>query len=400
MKQQLKRDDERYGAAAPQPRSATSEMSVRAERFALLNLMEDAVAAKQRADMLVKELQEANDRLRLLIESATDCSIFTTDRQGIVNSWNSGSERIYGFREDEIIGRSIELLFTQEDRERQMHIREMEEAIANGRALDERWHRRKDGSVFYASGVTQPLGGSGNEGFVKIARDMTEHIHADQARREKELMQTLVDAQEAERRRIARDLHDELGQQLTALRLKLDGVSKEAPKALESSITEVQDIAKSIDEGVDFLAWELRPAALDDLGLVPALEKYVREWSNYAQVAGSLNASVKEDRRFDPPVETALYRIVQEGLNNIHKHAGAKHADVLLRLRNGNIIMIITDDGVGFEPAACPPSGKGIGLIGIKERVQMIGGKFEIESSVGSGTTLYIKAPTKKAPAN
>ena len=175
-----------------------------------------------------EDLRISNERLRLLIESATDVSIFTTDAKGIVNSWNSGSARIYGFEDGEISGKDVAIVFTDEDRSRNEHLKEMEEAVRNGRALDERWHKRKDGTVFFASGLTQPIGEGGAEGFVNIARDMTERMRAEKARREKELMQTLVNAQELERRRIARDLHDELGQQLTALRLKLDRVSDEA----------------------------------------------------------------------------------------------------------------------------------------------------------------------------
>jgi PAS domain S-box-containing protein len=340
-----------------------------------------------------EDLRISNERLRLLIESATDVSIFTTDRNGIVNSWNSGSARIYGFADEEIIGRDVAVLFTDEDRKSGEHLKEMEEAIRSGRALDERWHKRKDGTMFFASGLTQPIGDGGAEGFVKIARDMTDRLRAEKARREKELMQTLVNAQELERRRIARDLHDELGQQLTALRLKLDRVSDEAAGPLEKQITEVKEIAKNLDEGVDFLAWELRPAALDDLGLVPAIEKFAKEWSAYSGVAAEVTASASAERRFDPAIETALYRIVQEALNNVHKHAKANGAGVTLRTHRGKVVLVIDDDGKGFDPNDPSTRTRGMGLVGMNERVQMIGGTLEIESEPGRGTTLFVKAP-------
>lgn len=341
----------------------------------------------------VRALRESGERMRLLMESATETAIFTTDRDGAINTWNSGSERLYGYPEGEILGRNAEILFTDDDRERGAHAREMETALESGRALDERWHRRKDDSTFFASGLTQPLGENGEQGFVKISRDMTERLRTEHARHEKELMQTLVNAQENERARIARDLHDELGQQLTALRLKLDRVSLDLPEPLETPINEVKDIAKSIDEGVDFLAWELRPAALDDLGLVPALEKYVREWSLYSGVAVRLNAPRMMDYRLEPEVETALYRIVQEGLNNILKHAKALNAALTVRQRNDSVVLIIDDDGEGFDPEDPVARSRGIGLIGLQERVQMIGGSLEIESEPGHGTTLFVKAP-------
>ena len=395
------------GGAVPVLSMDREYEELKAARRAALNLMEDAVAARRTADELVEalrkevelrkraeeELRESNERMRLLIESATDYSIFTTDPNGIVNSWNTGSGRIYGYAEEEIIGKDVALLYTDEDRESEEHVREMEEALQHGRALDERWHRRKDGTVFYASGVTQPLGEGGNGGFVKIARDMTDLMIIERARREKELLQKLVDAQEQERKRIARDLHDELGQQLTALRLKLDHMGAEASEPLSGEVTEAQEIAKSIDEGVDFLAWELRPAALDDLGLLPALEKFVREWSNYSGVKGNVSATAAIERRFEPAVETALYRIVQEALNNVYKHADAQQAQISVRLRRGKLLVIVDDDGRGFDPKNPSVRGRGIGLIGMKERVQMIGGTLEIESAEGQGTTLYVKVP-------
>jgi len=202
-----------------------------------------------------------------------------------------------------------------------------------------------------------------------------------------------VNAQELERRRIARDLHDELGQQLTALRLKLDHVGHEAPGPLESSITEAKEIAKNIDEGVDFLAWELRPAALDDFGLIPALEKFAKEWSTYSGVAAEVTASTSAERRFDTAVETAFYRIVQEALNNVHKHADAKQAGVSLRTRRGKLVLVIDDDGKGFDPEDPSVRSRGMGLVGMSERVQMIGGTLDIESAPGRGTTLFVKAP-------
>ena len=352
--------------------------------------------------LIEEELLLSNERMRLLIESATEFSIFTTDVNGIINSWNTGSQRIYGYTEDEIIGQEVAILFTEEDRKRGAHVRELEVASNDGRAHDERWHLRKDGTTFFASGLTQPIGEDGREGFVKIARDMTEQIRAQQAKREKERLTILVEAQEAERRRIARDLHDELGQQLTALRLKLDRASMDAPPPLEGPIAEAQEIAKNIDEGVDFLAWELRPAALDDLGLVPALEKFVKEWSAYSGVTAELNATTAvSERRFQPEVETALYRIVQEALNNVNKHAHARNAHVALRTNRGNVVVTVDDDGDGFDPYDTVVRRKGIGLIGIRERVQMIGGSLDIESDAGKGTTLFVKAPieSKAVPA-
>lgn len=357
-----------------------------AGRLAALNILEDMLEYQAK-------LRRSEARMHLLIESATEYAIFTMDGEGSINSWNSGAERIFGYSEDEIIGKDVVILFNESDRENGMHAVEMETARRNGQALDERLHVRKDGSIFFASGVMQPLGTDASEGFVKITRDMTERLKSEDEKRERALLKALVEAQEAERRRIARDLHDELGQRLTALRLKLEGVSLSATGSFAEEMTEIKKVAKEIDEGVDFLAWELRPAALDDLGLVAAIEKYVEEWSNYSDVDSKVKAGDIRGKHFDPQVETALYRIAQESLNNVHKHAKATNAVVTLRKRDDTLVLIVDDDGVGFDLGDSAVRARGIGLMGMAERAQMIGGTFDIESQPGTGTTIFVMVP-------
>jgi PAS domain S-box-containing protein len=339
-------------------------------------------------------LRESEERSRLLIESATDFAIFSITPDGFVASWNSGAEKVFGYRENEIIGQPGEILFTPEDRENGVPRKEMETARRAGRADDERWHVRKNGSRFFASGVMMKLK-EGAEGFVKIARDLTEKIEAEKALNEKEMLQMLVHAQEDERKRIARDLHDELGQQLVALRLQLESVRKlcEDSNELCAKIDESQRIAKHIDDGVDFLAWELRPASLDDLGLNAALNKYVSEWSHYSGVTAEIVTLGKKRPRFAAEVEINLYRIVQEALNNIHKHAKAKRAELVLDMTGDLIILIINDDGLGFNTQKKRNRAKGLGLIGMHERASLIGGSLEIESAPRKGTTIYVRIP-------
>ena len=151
--------------------------------------------------------------------------------------------------------------------------------------------------------------------------------------------------------------------------------------------------AKQIDEGIDFLAWELRPAALDDFGLYAALAKYVREWTHYAGIPAELLESGIKKARFIPEVETNLYRIAQEALNNVYKHAKAKHVEVVLDKRGDVIVLIIEDDGKGFIKEDKLNRSKGIGLIGMKERAALIGGTLEIETAPGKGTTIFVRVP-------
>lgn len=360
----------------------------RAARMA--GVMFDATERKRAEE----DLRESEERLRLVTESAVDYAIITTDFEGIVKSWSAGAEKIFGFRAGEIVGHSGDILFTSEDRKKNVPEKEMRAALRAGRAEDERWHVRRDGSRFYASGVMRPL--KDGKGFAKIARDQTEKIRAEKALQEKKMLQRLIGAQEDERKRIARDLHDHLGQQLTALRLKLESARKICDdEALCDQINATQEIAKRIDAEVDFLAWELRPAALDDLGLAAALENYVREWSHHTGIAAEIHASGLKRPRLAPEIDINLYRIAQEALNNVYKHARAGRAAVMLEKRDGAIILIVEDDGAGFNLKSKTTRQKGLGLIGMKERATLVGGTLEIESAPGKGTTIFVRMPIR-----
>ncbi|HQU83261.1 MAG TPA: PAS domain-containing protein [Pyrinomonadaceae bacterium] len=228
-----------------------------------------------------------------------------------------------------------------------------------------------------------------------VMSDITNRKNSEKTEHEKEMLEKMVNALEDERRRIARDLHDELGQLLTALRLKLENVKNLCTdhRELCDQIDETQLLAKKLDDGVDFLAWELRPASLDDLGLYAALDKYVHEWSTFSGIPASLFSTSIKKMRFASEIETNLYRIAQEALNNVHKHAEAKAVEVLLERRENNIVLIISDDGKGFDINNQMPPVKGIGLVGMKERAALVGGSLEIESETGKGTTVYARVP-------
>jgi signal transduction histidine kinase len=213
------------------------------------------------------------------------------------------------------------------------------------------------------------------------------------------LLRRLVNSQEFERRRIARDIHDQLGQRLTGLRLKLASLRSMVGEDgdVAARVTRLQEICERLDAEVSFLAWELRPTALDDLGLIEALRTFVHEWSRHHEIDAKFHAVRVSDIRLDSDVETHLYRIAQEALNNIMKHADAKNVSVMLERRRNEVILIIEDDGSGFDPAATKPgnrrSGGGLGLTGMKERASLIGGNLEIESSA-AGTTIYVRVAT------
>jgi len=207
----------------------------------------------------------------------------------------------------------------------------------------------------------------------------------------------LVSAQEDERKKLARDLHDQLGQQLTGLRLQLEilkGRLVEDEKAF-SQIEKTQVIARQIETDIDFLAWELRPLTLDDLGLNTALNDYIHKWSQHANIPAEFQSEGSDKVRLAPEIETNLYRIAQEALNNIRKHSRASRAEVILERRDHHVVLIIEDNGSGF--GGTTKTSEGMGILNMRERIVLLGGTLEIESVPGRGTTLFVRVPTSLA---
>jgi PAS domain S-box-containing protein len=339
-------------------------------------------------------LRKSEEHLNLILESVKDYAIITFDLKGRITSWNAGAEKTFGFSEKEAVGQKTHFIFTPEDIANKEPEKELETALKKGRAEDERWHIRKDNSRFYASGVMQPLRDGTTQGFVKVCRDQTQKLNVEKALREKDMLARMVAAQEDERRRIARDIHDHFGQQLTALRLKLETIREMCDE--ENICNEIEKAQKSVtalDADADFIAWELRPVALDDLGLRVALENFVREWSHHTKIPTEFHTSGLNRAPLDFEIETNLYRIAQEALNNIYKHAQADKVSVLLEKRKDLIVLIIEDNGKGFKTDDKKIRSRGIGLSGMSERAKIIGGELEIESEKGTGTTVYARIP-------
>lgn len=227
-----------------------------------------------------------------------------------------------------------------------------------------------------------------------------EQIQAREALRG-ELYHQIVSAQEAERQRIARELHDGTGQVLTGLGLGLMAASETVrgnPELASKQLVELKDLnARALRELRDLIA-DLRPSVLDDLGLVPALQGQVQEFAARTGVEASLLVSGKR-RRLRAEVETVLFRIAQEALTNVAKHAAAKHVMLRLTFEHGRVQMVITDDGQGFDPRAAlqagPSQRRAWGLLGMQERVTLVDGVCDIASRPGIGSTVHIAIPLK-----
>jgi signal transduction histidine kinase len=208
----------------------------------------------------------------------------------------------------------------------------------------------------------------------------------------RDALQRVVSAQELERRRLARELHDETGQALTSILLGLRGLEDVHDEvALKATVAEVRDLVRSTLQDVRRLAVELRPKALDDFGLAAALERLTDNFAEQTGMTVEFVSNLPGDGRFPPEVETALYRLVQESLTNIVKHARAKGVSILLTSTSESVTVVVEDDGVGFEPGR--ETGDGIGLLGMRERVGLFGGRVALESRPGAGTTIVAEVP-------
>jgi two-component system, chemotaxis family, CheB/CheR fusion protein len=216
---------------------------------------------------------------------------------------------------------------------------------------------------------------------------------ADRARSEEArqlLLKDLVRAQEDERQRLARDLHDHLGQRLTTLRLRIESL-KDPRTRTPATPDELEEIVKLLDADVDFLAWELRPIALDELGLDTALANFARQWSEHFDAKAEFHTRGIDEQRLPPEIESNLYRIAQEALNNCAKHAKCTHASIILERRDHHVLLIVEDNGAGFDVSSQINSTSNMGLMSMRERTALMGGTFDIESTPTTGTTIFVR---------
>jgi signal transduction histidine kinase len=243
-----------------------------------------------------------------------------------------------------------------------------------------------------------------------LQAEIAERHRAEAARTQ--VLRQLVTVQEEERRRISHDLHDRMGQHLTALMLLLKSLQTAAPgrpaapepvqqlqqsvQQLQQSVQQLQRIAEELRHEVHQLAVEMRPTALDDLGLHTALWTYVEEWTERSQIDVDFHSTGREAERLPAPIETALYRIVQEALTNVLTHAHAERVSLILERRRDHVLAIVEDNGCGFDVEAVMQAlhpERHLGLLGMHERAAMVGGTVSLESTPGAGTTVFVRIP-------
>ena len=233
----------------------------------------------------------------------------------------------------------------------------------------------------------------------RMALDHAEWLAAQHAAERDTLRRQLAAAEESERRRLSRELHDSLGQHLTALALGLGSVKQRFARdgQPDGQIEQLEELTRTLTRDARALALELRPPELDDVGLESALATYAEQWTLRTGIEVDVTVTeIAEDHPVVPEVGTALYRIVQEALTNTAKHASARRVSVVLDQADGEVRLVIEDDGIGFDVDVAIDRARRqhrLGLGGMRERAALVGGTFEVESSPGAGTTIFVRIP-------
>lgn len=241
-------------------------------------------------------------------------------------------------------------------------------------------------------GVNGAEARNGDSILMAIITDLTDRKQAEATRLG--LMQRLISAEDEERRRLARELHDETGQSLTALLVGLRTIEEQAVTIdMQSAVQRLRRVASQTVDNVGRLARGLHPSVLDEMGLAAAAQRHVTDFAKSLGVAVDLRVEGTISRRLSPLVKTTMYRILQEALTNVARHARAQMVGVVLKNEGTMLELAVRDDGVGFDARAVLSEASGLGLHGMQERVALLGGSVEIESRPGHGTTVRARIP-------
>jgi len=373
-------------------------------------LQQQAVAMQSETALLQSE-----QRFRLFVEAVRDYAIFMLDPEGNISTWNTGAERIKGYKPWEIIGRHFSVFYPEEDLKSRKPWRELEIAAKEGRIEDEGWRLRKDGSRFWANVIITAINDENGRllGFGKVTRDLTEKTLTDmelqralenleqevaeRRRAQQRLYRSeqslralslhLLRTQDEERKRIGRDLHDSLGQCLAILKMNLDSLQLALSANQTKALSQVSQCLQLSDEAireVRTIAYLLYPPMLEELGLKSAIQWYLDGFSNRSNI--KISFEVQPDfGRLPRPAELAMFRVLQESLTNVHRHSGSEIARIRLFEENGSVILEVEDEGKGLPAAMLDlneddvPSSFGVGLRGMNERLRDLGGMIELK---------------------
>jgi len=360
----------------------------------------DITQRKQIADAL-----ERSEQMFRAISNAAVNAIIVMDNDGKISYWNPAAEKIFGYTSADAIGKELHTLLAP----RKYHdvykrgfsrFKETGEGSAVG-GPSEFTALRKDGTEFPMEVSTSSVLIGGKWHAVGIIRDITDRKRADDELKEshdtlRALSLYITELEESEKRRLARELHDLVGQKLTTLSINLDflleRLSDESKKSIGSRLQDSKVLVKKIMKLIRNVMSNLRPQILDDYGLIAAIYWYTEQFTKRTKIPVVLKEHELKTRLL-PDIETNLYRITQEALTNTAKYAHASNVTVTVKEENGTVNLSVADDGIGFNPESVHQltEKKGLGLIGMRERAESIGGKLYVRSAPGKGTNISVE---------
>lgn len=347
---------------------------------------------EQRA--IAEQLQASEESYRSLFENAND-AIFVQDQSGKITSANEAAANLTGRHRRELLGAAMADFLTAESGEM---LADAQAKLQAGQPFDQPLELRvvrRDGSEVHIEATASALReGDQPLAFQYIARDVTQQRQLQETMRF--YARQVTQAQEEERKRVARELHDDTAQALVALSRRIDDTVWSDGQLSNGTMKRLDELRAATDhilDGVRRFSRDLRPSILDDLGLLPALEWLTTDLSRQSGIEAELKV-VNEPRRLPPETELILFRLIQEALSNVRKHSSATRVEVTVEFGEKRVRMVVQDNGRGFDPQKVVmgdlvSTGK-LGLIGMNERAQLLGGTAVVESQPGHGTTVTV----------
>jgi two-component system sensor histidine kinase DegS len=357
-----------------------------------IETLED-ITERKRAE---EALNESEKSFRALFEGAYD-AIWSHDLDGNIQTANKAAAKLSGYPVEELLRMNVKSFMGGESL---TLAREVGRRLMQNLYVELPYELRmikKDGSEAICMVSTNLVSGDGEaRAFHNIARDVTQEKRMQENLRY--YLQEITQAQEDERKRIARELHDDTAQLLGSLSRQLDNFVRKKSGLAPNEVLFLKDLQAQLNRGVQGVhrfVQDLRPSLLDDLGLIPALRSLMKDMQEYDGIGSKLEVT-GDEKRFAPEFESSLFRIIQEALNNIRRHAQASEAGVIIDFTRDRVRVTISDNGRGFELAGrvddLPRIGK-LGMVGMQERARLLGGTLKVQKTPGNGTTLIVEMP-------
>ncbi|MEY2816672.1 MAG: hypothetical protein RL275_135, partial [Chloroflexota bacterium] len=338
------------------------------------------------------ELASSEQKFRELADSITDV-FFAFDRELRYIYWNRASEILTGIPAAQAVGKSILDIFPDNPDIQKpilLYQKVLETKQPQSMVIE---YKIEDVPHFYEIHAYPTV--NGLSVFVRdvtkiyeVQRDL-EHSYAHM----RDLSRQVIEVQENERRTIGRELHDEIGQTLTGLKILLEMVQRQSLETSREKLVQMQDVVGELIDHVNALSLDLRPPMLDDLGLLPALLWFIDRYTSRMNVTVAFQHDGLQNKRFTPAVETAVYRLVQEALTNIARHAKVETANVRILVREKYLELSVEDQGAGFDVQTAFERRDALGLNGMRERVRLLDGDLNVDSTPGVGTRIFIRLP-------